>query len=230
MSVSLTSHPCQRELSLALLFSAILTAWRWNFKLDLICISLVTEMLIISLSASQPFVFSLVTIFFGLLPIFNWVIYFLDRDFLKFFSYFQYQFFFGFAVDKNHFPFWALWLCPNDAVLCYTELFSLMRSYLLIIDLSAYANDGLFKKYFSVLMSLGLLPTSIRFRVSGLMLKSLIHLELGILQVVPTILRVFSSICNYQVDNLLKKLPFSQGVFLASLSYGHRYIDLYPGL
>lgn len=87
-------------------------------------------------------IFSCDNIFLGLLPIFNWVIYFLDHDFLKFFTYFQIQPFFEFAVDKNHFPFWALWLCPNDAVLCYTEPFSLMRSHLLIIDLSAYANDG----------------------------------------------------------------------------------------
>ena len=64
------------------------------------------------------------------------------------------------------------------------KLFSIIRSHLLIVDLCVYANGVLFKKSPPVPVSSSLFFTfsSSRFSVSGLMLRSLIHLELSFVQ------------------------------------------------
>jgi hypothetical protein len=61
------------------------------------------------------------------------------------------------------------------------KFFSFMRFQLLIVNISAWAVDFLFKKIYLVPMSsrLSLTFISIRFRVMGLMLRSLIHLHLS---------------------------------------------------
>jgi hypothetical protein len=79
------------------------------------------------------------------------------------------------------------------------KLFSSMRSHLLIVDLSAYANGVLFRKSFPVPMSsrLFLIFSSIRFffsflsDISGFMLRSLVHLELSFVQVISMDLFAF---------------------------------------
>jgi len=60
------------------------------------------------------------------------------------------------------------------------KLLSFKTSHVLIVVLSAHANGILFKKSFPVPMSSRLFPTlsSITVTVSGLVLKSLMHLEL----------------------------------------------------
>jgi hypothetical protein len=64
------------------------------------------------------------------------------------------------------------------------KFLSYMRSHLLISDLSACANSVLFRNTFSVPVSSRLFHvfSSIRFSVSGFMLRSLIHLELIFVQ------------------------------------------------
>ena len=59
------------------------------------------------------------------------------------------------------------------------KLLSLRRSYLLIVDLSAYATGVLFRKWSPVPIPSSIPPTffSKRFSVAGFMLRSLIHLD-----------------------------------------------------
>jgi hypothetical protein len=61
------------------------------------------------------------------------------------------------------------------------KLFKLMCSYLLIVDLSAWAVSVLFRKLSPVPMCSRLFPTfsSVRFSMSSFMLRSLIHLDLS---------------------------------------------------
>jgi hypothetical protein len=58
------------------------------------------------------------------------------------------------------------------------KLFSFIRLYLIIVDLSLCANNGLFRKAFAVSRSsrLFLSFSSIRFRVTSFILRSFIHL------------------------------------------------------
>ena len=62
--------------------------------------------------------------------------------------------------------------------------FSFMRSHLVIVDLSAYVNSIPFSKSFLMPKSSRLFSTfsSIRFATFGFMLRSLIYLELSLLQ------------------------------------------------
>jgi len=64
------------------------------------------------------------------------------------------------------------------------KLSSFMRSHLSILDLRAWAIGVLFRKCTPLRMSSRLFPTfsSIRFSVSGFMLRSLIHLDLSFVQ------------------------------------------------
>ena len=91
----------------------------------------------------------------------------------------------------------------------YQKFISFIRFHLLIVDLSAYATGigVLFGKLSPVQMCPRLFPSfsSIRFSVSGFMLRSLIQLELSYVHGDR-----YGSICNIQLDqhHLLDMLSF----------------------
>jgi hypothetical protein len=73
-SVSLSPLPCQHLLSPEFLILVILTGVRWNLRVVLICISLMTKN--IFLGASHPCGNSSVENYLALYPLFNRVIWF----------------------------------------------------------------------------------------------------------------------------------------------------------
>jgi hypothetical protein len=102
------------------------------------------------------------------------------------------------------------------------KLCNFMRSHLSILDLTAQAIAVLFRNFYPVPISLRLFPTfsSINFSVSGLMWRSLIHLDLSSVQGDKN-----GSICILLHDNrqlclhhLLKMLSFFHWMVLAPLS------------
>jgi hypothetical protein len=101
------------------------------------------------------------------------------------------------------------------------KLCSFMKSHLLIVYLSAWTTGVLFTKLSLTTMSSRLFPTfcSIRFNVSSVMLRSLIHLDLSFVQGDK-----YRSICIFhhedrQLDqnHLLKMLSLFYYMLLASL-------------
>ena len=82
------------------------------------------------------------------------------------------------GLGKGLFPFSRLPFCLSDCVLCFTETSQFRRSHLFIVSLSVCATMVIFRKWSPVSMCLSVLPTffSMRFSVTGFMLRSLIHL------------------------------------------------------
>ena len=76
-------------------------------------------------------------------------------------------------------------LCLNDSVLYHVEA-SQFHEVLFIVNLSANANNTLFRKSFPVPMSSRIFSFffSIRFSVSGFRLRSLAHLEMSFVRVI----------------------------------------------
>ena len=85
---------------------------------------------------------------------------------------------------KKVVPFCRFPLCLNDGILCHAKAFHFMRYHLLIIISIACAIGALFRKSFPVSKNSRIFPTSsfARFSVSGLILRSLIHLEVSLAQ------------------------------------------------
>ena len=81
------------------------------------------------------------------------------------------------------------------------KLFSFMRSHLSIGDLNAWAIDVVFRKLSPEPRRSRLFPTfsSIRFSVSGFMLRSLIHLDLSYVQSNKIRVYLHSSTCRHPV-------------------------------
>ena len=99
-------------------------------------------MLNISLSVSQLFEFPLLRILYlDLYPILNWIIWFFNTWFLEYFIHLR---LIGCRVGKKYLLLGMLLLYPIGSVLYLRKTFSLMRSHLLIIDLSGYAMGILF--------------------------------------------------------------------------------------
>lgn len=103
-----------------------------------------------------------------LIGLFSWYLVF------EFFIGFEYESSTGCGVSKNLFPLCRLPLCQTEVFFAIQKLLSFMRSYLLIVDLSAYAIGVLFSKSFPVPTTSKLFPTffSIKFSMSGFMLDS----------------------------------------------------------
>jgi hypothetical protein len=77
-----------------------------------------------------------------------------------------------------------VWICLIDMSFALQKLSSFMRPHLSIVDIRSRAIGVLFKKCPPVPMSWRLFPTlsSIRFNVSGFMLRFLIYLDLSFVQ------------------------------------------------
>ena len=112
------------------------------------------------------------------------------------------------------------------------KLSSFMRSHLSILYLRAWAIGVLFRKFPPVPMSSRLFPTfsSIRFSVSGFMLRSLIHLDLSFVQgdKYGSIFILLHTDSQLDQHHLLKMLF----IILASLSKSsdHKCVVLFLGL
>ena len=111
-----------------------------------------------------------------------------------------------------HFVLWMIFFALQ-------KLLSFMRSHLLICDLSTCTIGVLFKKLSSVPICSRLFPTfsSIRFSISGFILRSLIHLSFVQCDRYEYIYILHADI---QLDQhqLLKMLSFFHCIILASLS------------
>jgi hypothetical protein len=102
------------------------------------------------------------------------------------------------------------------------KLFNFMKSHLSILSLSCWAAGILLRKFLPIPISSRVFPalSCTNFRVSGLILRSLTHFELILVQGD----RHESSFSFLQMDNhfsqqhLLKRLSFLHHVFLAPLS------------
>ena len=102
------------------------------------------------------------------------------------------------------------------------KFLSFRRYQLIIVALSVCATGVIFRKWFPLLIHSRLLPTflSMRFSVTGVMVRYLIHLDLSF-----THEDKYGSICillhfDFQLfqHHLLKMLSFSHCIILASLS------------
>jgi hypothetical protein len=102
------------------------------------------------------------------------------------------------------------------------KLCNFMRSHLSILDLTAQAITVLFRNFSPVSISSRLSPTfsSINFIVSGLMWRSLVHLDLSFVQgnksgSIHILLQANHQLCQH---HLLKMLFFFSWIVLAPLS------------
>ena len=107
-------------------------------------------------------------------------------------------------------------------VFALQKLCNFMRSHLSILDLTAQAIVVLFRNFFPVPVCSRLFPTffSISFSVYGFMKRSLIHLDLSLVQggsngSIHNLLHDNSQLCQH---HLLKMLSFFHWMVLAHLS------------
>ena len=176
-------YPHQKELPFILFILAFLSSTRWNLKVVLIYLPMMTKNVehifgcgsAICASSFQN-------------SLFRSIFHFLHCSFfpcclvglfvcLFSYIYFGHQPFIRCVVVRHLFPLCSQPFCLNDCDICIPKCFSFMRSQLPIIVLSTCYIGVLFKKSFSVPISTGLFPTlsSSRFSVSELTLGSLIY-------------------------------------------------------
>lgn len=82
-------------------------------------------------------------------------------------------------VGEELLPFYMLAHCLINGVLCFSKAFSFMGSHLLNVDVSTYPVNNLFIKFSPLTICSRVFPifSSIKFNVSGFMLRSLNNLE-----------------------------------------------------
>jgi hypothetical protein len=118
----------------------------------------------------------------------------------------------------------TLWVVLQfrDHIFVLQKLFNFMKSHLSILSLSCWADGVILRKSFPIPISSRVFPapSCTKFRILGLILRSLIHFELILVQGD----RHGSSFSFLQTDNrfsqqhLLKRLSFLHRIFLAPLS------------
>ena len=163
-SVPFTPQPLQHKLSSVFLILAILTGVRWNLRVVLICIFLITKDLEHVLMCLSAIIDSSVesSLFRSVLHFFNWIMWSFSFQFLEFFVYFGDQTSVCCGVSEDLFPFCRLsffFLLTMSFAL--QKVFSFRRSHLLIVSLSVCAAGVLFRKWFPVSMSSSVLPISL---------------------------------------------------------------------
>ena len=122
---SLFPQPLQHKLSSVFLILAILTGVRWNLRVVLICISLMTKDVEHFLKCLSAILDSSVesSLFRSVLQFLNWIMWSFGVQFLEFFVYFGDQTSVWCGVSEDLFPFCRLSFCLVDHVLCFTEAF-----------------------------------------------------------------------------------------------------------
>ena len=111
-------------------------------------------------------------------------------------------------------------LYPIDSVLCITEVFSFLRSHLLIVDLRAFGIHP--ECYLLCQKSSRLFSTfsSFRFSVFGFMVRSLFHLAYSFMKHAKylSICILLHTTTQFNQHHFWKMPSCSRHVFLASLS------------
>jgi hypothetical protein len=186
-SVPLSPHPLQLVLSPEGLILAILHSVRWNLRVVLVCISLISKdfkHFFRSLSATQdslvgnsqfrstPYFFLLGCLDFWWLA--SWVLYI--HCILALYR--------MWGLVKNFPQSVGCWFVFWTVSFALEKLSSFMRSYLSILDLRAWDIWVLFRKFPPVSIRSRFFPTfsHTKFSGSGFMLRSLIHLYLSFVQ------------------------------------------------
>ena len=154
---------------------------------------------------------------------------------MSFLIYFAYCLTIGCGVGKSLFPCCMLSLCTNDGVICSAEAFHFHEVSLSIFELCACANNFLCGKSFLVPMRSSLFPifSFNKVRVSSLMLRSLIHLELSFVQgdKYGSISILLHAYIRYDQHHLLKTLFSSMYYWLLYRILGvYRCVVLCLGL
>ena len=124
-SVPFTPQPLQHKLSSVFLILAILTGVRWNLRVVLICIYLITKDVEHFLKCLSAILDSSVESFLlrSVLHCFYWIICSFDDQFLEFFVYFGDQTSIRCVFSEDLFPFCRLLFRLVDYILCFIEAF-----------------------------------------------------------------------------------------------------------
>ena len=127
--------------------------------------------------------------------------------------------FIGCGDGEDFFPFCRLPLCRIGDSLVLQKFCSLMKYYLLVVNLSACVIGLLFRKLSPVAMHSGLflIFPFLSFTVSGFTLRSLTHLDLSFMQGNRSIYILLHTYIQLDKHHLLKILSFFHCIILASL-------------
>ena len=132
-SVPFSPQPLQHKLSSVFLILAILSGVRWNLRVVLICISLMTKDVEHFLKCLSAILDSSVesSLFRSVLRFLNWIMCSFVVQSLEFFVYFGDQASAWCGVSEDLFPFFRLSFCLVDHVLCFTVAFQFQKVHLI---------------------------------------------------------------------------------------------------